>query len=108
MKLTVAERFILRELLPTEESYAGMTEIFKLKTHLALSGAELKKIELVQDEKGIRWNADKAQDVLKDIPMGEWVTNIIRDILREKNEKHKIKEQEMSLYDKFIVDYGMV
>ena len=40
--------------------------------------------------------------------MGEWMTNIIRDNLRKLNEKHKLKEEYLSLYQKFIVAYDMV
>jgi len=108
MKLTVPERIVLRSILPTQESYAGMTEIAKLKIHLTFSGEEALQIELTQEGGNLRWNADKAAQLIKDVPMGEWMTNVVRDILREKNEKHKLPEQEMSLYEKFIVDYGMV
>ena len=108
MNLTVQERFLLGELLPKEESYAGMTEIYKLKIHLSISEEEVKAIELVKDSNGVRWNPEKATEVIKDVPMGEWITNIIRDNLREKNEKRKLQEKHMSLYEKFVVDYGMV
>jgi len=108
VKLTVAERLVLANLLPAEESYAGMVEIRKLKAHLAFSGEEAQEIELTQDAHGIKWNNEKAIQIVKDIPMGEWMTNVIRGILREKNGKNALAEREMSLYEKFIIDYDMV
>ena len=108
MKLTIAERFQLASLLPDKESFAGMTEISRLKIHLALTEEEAKHIDLRQEGGGIRWNNEKAAQLIKDIPMGEWMTNIIRDILRQKNEQHQVTELDMSLYEKFVVDYGLV
>ena len=108
VKLTVAERLVLSSILPTEESYSGMTEISRLKTHLGFSGEEAQQIDLVQDTSGVKWDPVKGNQLIKDVPMGEWVTNIIREILRKKSEQHKLLEREMSLYEKFVVDYGLV
>ena len=108
MNLTIDERFVLAGLLPSEESYNGMTEIARLKMHLILSDEEATTIKLAREGNGVRWDSGAAAQVIKDIPIGEWLTNVIREILRDKSDKHKLSEREMSLYEKFIVDYGMV
>lgn len=108
MKLTIGERIVLASLLPIEDSYAGMTEIQRLRIHLGLTGEEAEKIDMKREGGGIVWNEEKASQLIKDIPMGEWITNVIRDILRLRSDQRKIHAEEMTLYEKFVIDYGMV
>lgn len=105
MLLTVPERLVLLELLPKEENYAGMREISRTRAHLSISGEEAKEIEYRMEGNMLRWNAEKAAQHLKDVPMGEWMTDTLREILREMNKNHKISEREMTIYEKFVIDY---
>lgn len=105
MLLTVTERFVLVELLPTEDSYAGMSEARKTRANLALTDEESVELELKQLEDRVTWNPDKAQQHVADIPIGEWMIETIRGILREMNDNHKLKEKYMTLYEKFVQDY---
>lgn len=105
MILTVHERLKLLEILPLKESYEGITEIHRLSLLLSLTTDEQDIIEVEFKDGKIHWNQDKALTLLVDIPMGEWMTNIIRGILKEKSHEHDLEPSEMSLYEKFIMDY---
>lgn len=105
MKLTVQERLELLEIMPANESYSGIKEINRTQLLLALSGDEWKELEVVQEEGNISWNPEKAMTLIVDIPMGEWLTNTIRGILRQMDRELQIKPQQMSLFEKFVLDY---
>jgi hypothetical protein len=105
MELTVPERMKLLDILPEKNTYAGITEIFRLKLLLQLNNAEIEQIEADLDGEMIRWNQDKALALLVDVPMGEWVTNVIRQVLREKDFASDLEPAEISLYERFIIDY---
>ena len=106
MKLTVEERLTLLSLLPEESNYAGVREIFRLRQLLGLSGEESEKIEVKALPDGrIQWNREKALGLIVDIPMGEWITEVIRMELWKLDHDMKIGVEHMSLFEKFIFDY---
>lgn len=106
MKLNAAERLKLLELLPPKESYSGVKEIHRMGMLLSLTGEEFEELEVVNiDGGGIKWNTEKALGLIADIPMGEWMTNIFRVALREKSLDHDLEPAEITLYEKFIMDY---
>ena len=107
MKLMVNERLTLLGLLPDESNYAGVKEIFRLRQLLGLTDEESKELEVSPGVVSgtIQWNPDKALGLIVDIPMGEWITEVIRGELRELNQKSMLKVEFMSLYEKFINDY---
>jgi len=106
MKLTVSERLTLLGLLPEESDYAGVKEIFRLRTLLGLTDEEAQQIEVVPVEGGrIQWDQEKALGLIVDIAMGEWITETIRGVLRDLDREHQLRVEVMSLYEKFILDY---
>jgi hypothetical protein len=105
MRLSVPERLKLLELLPDKSSYSGMTEIYRLTMLLALTDEEAVQIEVKHGAGVIEWNQEKALALIEDIPIGEWLTNEIRGILKEKNDAQDLDIQEISLFEKFIMDY---
>ncbi len=108
MNLLIAERLILRELLPKEHDYAGLKELRRAHELLALTPKEIDAFKVTQYEGGmIKWS-DEGNIYLADIPLSEWVTTIIQEELRERNKKRKLTEREFSLYEKFIVAYDQV
>ena len=52
-----------------------------------------------------QWSTAKASEAIKDCPVDEFTMNLVRDKLSELNKKHKLTEQYMSIYDKFVVAY---
>ena len=105
MELTVPERMKLLEILPEKNTYAGIVEIHRLKLLLQLTNDEILEIEAELDGEMIKWDQDKAIALLIDIPMGEWITNVIRQILRDKDFATDLDLAEISLYQRFIIDY---
>lgn len=107
MKLSVSERLTLLGLLPDESNFAGVKEIYRLRQLLGLTDEEAKELEVSPGAVSgtIQWNPDKALGLIVDIPMGEWITEVIRGELRSLNEKSILKVEFMSLYEKFINDY---
>ena len=105
MKLTILERFTLIELLPLDNTFAGIKEIYKAKLHLNLTEDEIEELEIVYEGGTIQWNQEKALSMDKDIPMGEWMVETIRGILVKRDEAAEITEQEISLFEKFVMDY---
>ena len=105
MELTVPERMKLLEILPEKNTYAGIVEIHRLKLLLQLTNDEILEIDAKLDGEMIKWDQDKAIALLIDIPMGEWITNVIRKILRDKDFATDLDLAEISLYQRFIIDY---
>jgi len=114
MKLGIHERFALLNLLPIEESYPGMRDVVEFKMLLNLTGDEEKEIELKRsvDPQSNRvqmgWNPLLAESVVVDIPVSHYIFNLIRDILRRLSDTKKIREDQLSLYEKFVMDYEQV
>ncbi len=106
MRLSVPERMKLLEILPEESSYEGIVEIFRLINLLRLTDEEAIDIDVEHTpEGGIRFNPEKALTLIVDMPIGEWMTNTIRKVLRDMDDAGKLDVNVMPLYDKFIVDY---
>ena len=106
MRLSVPERLVLLELLPEKNTYSGLVEIRRLLMLLSLTGDEADELGVKMLEGGqVSFEQEKALGMIVDIPMGEWITNIIRTILRERNDDGELKVAEASLYEKFIMDY---
>jgi len=106
MKLTVHERLTLLQILPDQSSYAGIREITRLNMLLGLTDEEAKQIEVKRlDDGRIAWNQEKALGLIVDIPMGEWITEVIRGILRDLDREQMLKLEFASLFEKFIFDY---
>ncbi len=105
MILTIHERLTLLELLPTENTFSGILEIHKAKLHLNLTSEEMEELEVVFEEGMVQWNQEKALSMDKDIPFGEWMVTTIRYILVERDKAAEVTEREMSLFEKFVMDY---
>ncbi len=106
MQLSVHERLRLLEILPKTESYAGVKEVYRASLQLSLTEEEVVELEVVIGEDGrIQMNNDKALKLNADIPIGEYLTNVIRQILKTKDDTKDLNIVEMSLYEKFIMDY---
>ena len=106
MRLSVPERLKMLELLPLKNTYEGMMEIQRLSMLLSLTDDEAKQIDVQHTEDGmIQWNQEKALGLIEDIPMGEWVTNVLRKMLRDRDREGEMEITELSLFEKFIMDY---
>ena len=104
MKLNVHERMILIPLLPTEESFAGMGEITSLKLILQLSAEEADEL-LMKVDGPPQVDPVKASAHIREIPISAWMTKTIQGNFSKMNDQKKLKENQLSLYEKFCLDY---
>ena len=110
MKLEVHERIALLQLLPTEGDYAGLKSIRRAREMISF---DQKEIDFYEITSGVgtdgnsftNWSPAKAQEQIKDVPVDEFVTNLIRKALADLERKHKLTEQTISLYEKLVVLY---
>ena len=110
MKLVVHERIALVGLLPMKGDYAALKTLRRAKEILSFTPEELELYEIKSvagpdGKPNITWNAEMASKHVKDCPVDEFTTNVIRDKLAELNKKRELTEQYMSVYEKFVVDY---
>lgn len=105
MKLNMHERRTLLELLPEKSDYAGMKEIRRTREICALSVEEIQKHGKKQADGQYLIPPDKMLSVQKEIPLGEWMTETVRDTLRKMNEKKELEDKFVSLFEKFVVNY---
>lgn len=110
MKLEVHERLLLLSLLPKEGDYAALKTIRRARESLSFSPTEQKELEMKNDitadgKPQVTWNSTKAAESVKDVPVDEYTTNVIRDALAELNKKKKLEDKHMSVYEKFIITY---
>ena len=107
MKLEVHERLALLQLLPASGDYAALKTIRRAKEMITFTPKELEfygiKPGVGPDGKPTTaWNSQKAKEQIKDIPIDEFTTNIIRTELAKLEMDKNLNEQTMSLYEKFV------
>lgn len=108
MKLGIGERLELLERLPREGTYAALKSIRVARECLSLTPEEMKEFEYneIHNPTGrgvvsITWNISKEREV--DIPLDEYITNIIRDMLVKLDKENKLTERTMNLYERFVI-----
>lgn len=102
MELTVAERLVLANVLPAEGNFTTLRLVRKLREDLSFDDKEHKELEFVQAGDKISWNPVKAETLMKDVEVGEIMTETIKEALKKLNDEKKLKDEHISLYEKFI------
>lgn len=107
MKLDVRERIALASLLPNKGDYEALKTIRRAKEMVAFTPEERKLYKLQHDEATGNWNWDgKAAAMnVKDVPVDEYITNLVRNKLAQMNNDKELTEQFTSLYEKFVIAY---
>ncbi len=100
MKLSIRERIMLSGLLPETGNIAQIRILGDLRRELGFTEEENKIYCIKIDGDRITWNDQK--DEFKDVPIGEVATDLIRKRLKEMDDKKKLTEQHIPLWDKFI------
>ena len=111
MKLNTLERIVLAQVLPHEGTFANLRLLRVLRESLSFNEEENKALGFRQEGTQMMWNNDEVVDgeVIprcpeRDFPIGEVLTKLIVEKLKELNSQAKLTEQHFSLYEKFIVD----
>ena len=110
MVLDVHERLALINMLPNEGDYKALKTIRRAKEMLSFTTEEMKTLNMTNDTgkdgiQRVNWDPAKVSEVVKDCPIDEYITNLFRDELAKLNEKNKLTEQTVSIYEKFVVMY---
>ena len=110
MLLEVHERMQLLNLMPVEGGFEELKAIRRQREILSFTLEEKNILELesVKQPDGsiqTNWKGENAPQVVKDVPIDEYMTNFFRKRLAEMESNGKLTEQSMSLYEKFVIMY---
>lgn len=100
MEISVTERLALLGILPKEGNFITLKLVRQLREALSFDELELKQIQFRQEGDHVFWNEDKAG--AKNVEIGERMTDLIVDLLKNLDEQKKLKEEHFSLYEKFV------
>jgi hypothetical protein len=110
MKLEVHERIALLQILPKEGDYAALKTLRRAREMLSFTPEEIQLYEITSGigpdgKPQTSWNSRKAAENIKECPVDEYTTNLIRDALQDLSKKRKLTDDQYSLYEKFIIMY---
>jgi len=109
MELSVFERLILLNILPREGDYRTLRQLRELREELAFSDDEQAALQFRQDEQEpgtMHWLTEA--DRPKDVPLGDSVMELIGTTLRDLDRRHKLRDEQMGLYERFVLEPGAV
>ena len=102
MKLNVLERIILLNLFPDKGSFTNLKLIRVAKEKLSFSEEENKALSFQQNGEALKWNDSSIKD--KEFSFGEVIDKLIVNALKELDKNEEIKNEHISLYEKFITE----
>ena len=105
MILEVHERIRLLDLLPQQGKYAELKDLRKHREMLGFTEDELNRLNFHNEGGALAWDTKAGQEVVKDIPISEFVTSTIRNTLAKMEAAGELTDDVFSLYEKFIVAY---
>ncbi len=106
MLLEVNERLALMELLPREGDYAAIKTLRRAREMIGFTPEENKELDFKDKGNNILiWDVEAGEKMVRDIPVDEWTTNTIRDILINLSNDKTLSDMQYSLYVKFVVNY---
>ena len=100
MKLNLAERFKILQILPKEGNFVTLNIVGELQKELAPSEEEFKEFEITQKDTQITWNIKGSKE--KEIKVGEKASDIISEELEKLDKENKLTAQDISIYKKFV------
>lgn len=111
MKLEVHERLVLPNLLPAKEDWAALKAIRQAREMFSFTPEELKFYNLRNEKQPdgstkVVWDVSRNAEQVKDCPITEYITDMIREKLLSMNANHELTEDYFSLYEKFVVMYN--
>lgn len=106
MILEIQERLALLELLPKEGDYAALKTLRRAREIISIGPEENEALEFETKPGGILvWNTEASIDLIRDLPIDEWTTNTIREILINLSNENKLSDMQLTLYEKFVANY---
>lgn len=101
-KLNLNERLVLIGILPPESNIVTLKAIRKLKEDVGITDEDSKKYEIKVDSQtgAVNWNKKGNKEI--EFEIGELAEIEIKKALEELNNKKKLKEFHISIYEKFV------
>ena len=100
MELTVLERLVLLNILPKEGDFTTLKLVRKARESLSFDDLENKRLSFIQDGDQVRWN--ESTNITKKIELGEVMTIKVVETLKKLSKDEKLKEEQFTLYEKFV------
>ena len=98
--LSVGERLILLSLLPQRGNIFTLKELRVAQEEVGFSGDEQTAIGLTVANGQATWKPGAAD---KAVTFTSFIFDLIRQLLKEKDEKKELEAAHITLYDKFVV-----
>jgi len=109
MKLQVHERLALLDFLKDhKDSFAGLKSTRQAREIISFNQEEVDLYKLRIKDGAWDWDRAKDSERVLDAPLDEYVINIVREWLANLNKTQSMTEIHMSLYEKFILNYGSI
>ena len=106
MLLEVQERLALMELLPREGDYAAIKSLRRAREMISFTPDENEALKFEQKGEGLLvWDVEKSAELVRDIPVDEWATNQIRQVLIGLSNDKKMTDMHFTLYEKFVINF---
>ena len=105
MKLSIADRINLLEIMPPQADFLTIKKIQETRDKIIFTNLEIKKYEIKLETKGDQnyWVWNKAgQNYITDIVIGEVTENEIIKILKKLSDEKNLKIYQIPLYEKFV------
>jgi len=100
MKLTVLERLLLLNLLPKEGTFTNLKLLRVARENLSFTEEENEALKFKQENDQVIWVNNAVDD--KEIDTGEVVKALIVKELKKLDKEEKLKDEFLSLFEKFI------
>ena len=91
---------MLLNILPPEGSITVMKLLRVLREDLSFNEKEHAALQFKQENDMIQWKQDA--DVVKDVKIGEIMTELIKKELKKLNDEEKLTDAHIDLYEKFM------
>ncbi len=99
MELKVSERLILLSVLPKEGNVTTLRIIRDLKDALSFDLKEYEELKFQDDGERVTWEGG---DPVKEVEINDVARGIIHDAFRELNNRAKLHEEHLPLYERFL------
>lgn len=107
MLLTAMERIFVLELISGhEDHYQSLKQLRVDREGLSISEEESKQIGAkLQPDGRLGFNPAAADTLVKDVPLSEYTTSLVRSKLSDMEGKGKLLDHYISIYEKFVIAY---
>lgn len=108
MKLTIFDRIILHELLPTNSDYKTLKQVMEFREkELKFDRDETEKYDISQERTSsgfvqVRFNREVAENYSKEVKIPTLVKAAIVNKLKELDSTKQLREDLIPIYEKFV------